>query len=260
MSYTITASEYLSIGIIPLSTTAWATESVGSIMSSAPARGADLVVPGRPGQVARPRVTDARTITIPLTVWGEYDWDGNPYADPRIGLITNLDHLKTRLVPPMGTDFRTVTWHAPTGDRRARTLPDAGLDVEPLGLTSARAVITMTIPSGVFTDTLDTVATITDGGTLVVSGTAVVTDAVIDVTGSGSTLEIHNTTTGMKLIYDAAHTGPTFDCGEYTVTGGDAANVVTTGTPMWLPLQPGNNVINLTGCTSIDVTYRAAWL
>ena len=260
MTYLITADEYLELGVVPLSTPAWATEDVASLLAGPPARGTDLVIPGRPGQLARPRVTDARTVTIPLTVFGDYDWEGNAYEDPRVGLITNLEHLKLRLAPPLGTDLRALVWHSPLGDRRAQTLPESAVDISMLGTTVARVVLTLTIPSGLFRDVTDTTASITGSGTLSITGTALLTDPTSAGAGSGSTLEIHNTSTGNKLIYDASHGSLTFDCGSYALTGGNAGAVTTTGTALWLPLRPGTNAITLTGATSLTVTYRAAWL
>jgi phage-related protein len=260
MTYEITASEYLELGIVPLSTPAWATEDISSLLAGPPARGTDLVIPGRPGQIARPRVTDARTVTIPLTVFGDYDWEGNAYADRRLGLMTNLEHLKLRLAPPLGTDQRNLTWYSPAGDRRAKTLPESAIDISMLGTHTARVVITLTIPSGLLRGVNDTVETLTGSGTLTIAGTALVTDHIITTSGSASTFEINNTSTGNKLIYNASHSALTFDCGAYTLTGGNAGAVTTTGTALWLPLRPGNNALTLTGTTSITITYKAAWL
>lgn len=260
MTYVITADEYLELGIVPLSTPAWATEDIASVLAGPPARGADLVIPGRPGQVARPRVTDARTVTIPLTVFGDYDWEGNAYSDKRVGLMTNLEHLKLRLAPPLGTDLRNLYWYSPLGDRRAQTLPESAIDISMLGTHTARVVLTLTIPSGLFRDVNDTVVTLTGSGTATINGTALLTDHVIAVSGSSSSFELNNTTLGNKLIYDASHTGLTFNCGTYSLTGGNAGNVVTTGTPLWLPLRPGTNALTLTGGTGLTITYKAAWL
>lgn len=260
MSYQITADEYLELGIVPLSTPAWATQDISSLLAGPPARGADLVIPGRPGQLPRPRVTDARTISIPLTVFGDYNWEGTAYADRRAGLMTNLEHLKLRLAPPLGTDQRQLTWHSPLGDRVAKTLPESAIDITMLGTHTARAVITLTIPSGLFRDATDTTVTITGSGTATINGTALVTDHTITTSGSGSTLEINNTSIGNKIIYDASHGSLTFDCGAYTLSGGNAGLVTTTGTALWLPLRPGTNALTLTGATALTITYKAAWL
>lgn len=260
MTYEVTADEYLELGVVPLSTPAWATEDIASLLAGPPARGTDLVIPGRPGQQARPRVTDARTVTIPITVFGDRNWEGTPYADTRVGLMTNLEHLKVRLAPPLGNDTRALIWHSPLGDRKAQTLPSSAIDISMLGPHTARVVLTLTIPSGLFRDVNDTTVTLTGSGTANITGTALVTDHTIAVSGSGTTLEIHNTTTNNKLIYDASHGSLTFDCGAYTLTGGDAGEVATTGTALWLPLKAGANALTLTGATSVTITYKAAWL
>jgi hypothetical protein len=116
---TATRTEYLKIDDLPLSTAAWETEDIASILDGPGTRGNDRAVPTRSGAVARRRVTEPREISIPLVVNGYYDSDGGAHASAREGLVANIDELKEYLSPRYNTLAGTRTL---TGQRRCTFL------------------------------------------------------------------------------------------------------------------------------------------
>lgn len=264
MTYAITHSEYLTIDGIPLSTPGWTTNDITSVMSGPPARGADLLIPGRHGQTVRQRYTDAREMTIQLTVYGDQRWDGAAYPDPRAGLLANLDHLKMVMLPN-GVNLRSLAWHHPAGIRTASVHPSPAIDVAMVSPTVARITLTFQCPGGYLRGELVTTAFAVGSDTTVslnVAGTGWVTDHSITTPG-GTTTTLTNGNTGHSLIYPAASSGLVFGCGSVSLTGGAVGAVVTSQTPLWLPLAPGPNSIRLQlpgGSGTLTIAYRPAWL
>jgi hypothetical protein len=145
-------TEYISIDGLPLSTAAWSTEDIATILDGPATRGSDLTIPARAGAVARRRVLEPRQITIPVVVNGWYDSDGVEHADPREGLLANLDELKRHLAPQYTTTAgtRTLLWDNGAGIyRSAEVHVSPSLQVAAIGPNAARVVISATIPGGV---------------------------------------------------------------------------------------------------------------
>lgn len=67
---TNTTKEYWDVDGVSLNTYAWNIATLSGRLSVPPLRGADIVVPHRAGQVWRPRVADARTVTLGMWVRG----------------------------------------------------------------------------------------------------------------------------------------------------------------------------------------------
>lgn len=152
---TPTRSEYITIDGLPLTTAAWETEDIATILSGAGTRGNDLVIPTRRGALSRRRTLEAREINIPMVVHGFLDSDGNAHADPREGLMENLDEIKRHLAPKYTTltGTRTLVWN--NGNNIYRTAEvhvSPSIQVSSLGPNAARIIITATIPNGVLRD------------------------------------------------------------------------------------------------------------
>lgn len=152
---TPTRTEYLTIDEMPLTTAAWETEDIASILDGPGTRGNDLTVPTRSGAVARRRITEPREITIPLVVNGYFDSNGSAHADPREGLLANIDELKRYLTPDYTTiaGTRTLLWQNAAGIyRSAEVHVSPAIQVASIGPHAARVIISATIPSGVLRD------------------------------------------------------------------------------------------------------------
>lgn len=282
---TATSTEYLEIDGLPLSTAAWSTEDISSLLDGPAVRGQDLVNPSRIGEIARRRTLAARTVVIPLVINGVYNSDGGEHTDPRTGLLANLDELKAKLLPAFLTTAgtKTLRWVRPAGVRTAEVHVNPAFQLTAVGPTAARVVIEITIPGGVLRDETETDLQIeilasetTKTATVTVPGNVEVQDVRIEHTAAvanpnSNSFKITNLTYGpdVYLEYPVAVTNPlTFYTGEYRAIRGTSTSisgfVVNAGSPLWLPLLPGDNQIKVDIPGNAELTYttlvvRGAW-
>lgn len=282
---TPTAAEYLEIDGLALSTAAWSTEDIAGLLDGPSVRGQDLLNPARSGEIARRRTLAARTAVIPLVVNGVYDSDGDEHADPRAGLLANLDELKAKLLPlftsTAGT--RTLRWVRPGSVRTAQVHVNPAVQTAALGPHAARLVVEITIPGGVLRDETATNLQIeilatqtTKTSTITVPGNVEIQDARIELTAASGTPaatsfkitnQSYNASTYLELpsaVTGALH----FYTGDYLalrLPGTDiSGSVVNAGSPLWLPLLPGANQlrVDLPGnakLTYVTLVVRGAW-
>lgn len=267
---TATFSEYLTIDGIPLSTPAWVTEDIAELLSGPETRGRDLLNPARTGELARRRGLASRTVAIPLVVNGYVDSDGVEHADPRAGLIANLDELKAILTPVSSTltGTRTLQWvNEDSGiTRQAEVHVSPAIATAAIGPHAVRIVVQMTLPGGVLRDEAQSTLTIninhnqvTKTHTVTVPGNFEVQDAVIEFDASGAgdpdcdSFRITNLTYdaggGVYVEYDDVVEDPLVIYSEtYSATLGATevgGSIVSAGSPIWLPLLPGANSIKV---------------
>lgn len=287
---TANSSEYLEIDNVPLSTPAWDTEDLASVLQGPGVRGSDLLVPIRAGELARRRILTSRVILVPIVVNGYYDSDGVAHADPRAGLIENLNELKLVLAPNYRTTAgtRTLEWVNTTTaiTKTAAVHVSPAIGVTAIGPHAARVVIEFTLPGGVWRASSNTTHTINiaSGITQVTStitnpGTGQVEDATITVTGAsgGSTaasFKIFNESYGaaasdVYLEYPATVNNTlTIYTETFTATLGATqvgGAIVNAGTPLWLPILPGANNLKLQAPSNVanlvvTVAYKAVYL
>jgi hypothetical protein len=266
---TANRSEYLTIDNVPLSTEAWTTEDISELLSGPETRGRDLLNPARTGELARRRALAARTVAIPMVVNGYVDSDGTPHADPRAGLISNLDELKAILTPRSSTlaGTRTLQWvNEDSGiTREAQVHVSPAIASAALGPHAVRIVVQMTLPGGVLRDVAETMLSIninhnqtTKTSTITVPGTFEVQDARIEYDGSSgdpsaNSFKITNLTYdaggGVYLHYDDTVSDPlTIYAEDYSATLGATevgGSIISAGSSIWLPLLPGANSIRV---------------
>ena len=274
MSYLVTSTEYIEIDGVPLATPAWIVTDLSELNDGPENRGSNLVVPRRPGAIIRRRVRESRIANIPIVIFGDRDAENNVHADAREGLLSNIDDLKKALRMPntVTSASRLLKYYRPTGTVEAVVQTTQKLDIEQISPTTARAVITVEIPAGVLRDSTDTVLNATVGAdttfNIAVPGSGEVFAAVFNVPGPANSLTITNNTSGHAINYPVAiTTGLVINTGAYIATDGATqvgGRIVTTGTPFWLPLQPGTNQLRVQrpsgGTVSMTITFRAVWL
>lgn len=152
MPFIITSDEWLEIDGIPLATPAWIITDLSELMNGPDVRGEDQIIPGAPGVKPLPRHVHVSLRSLPMVIYGGYDWEGNPYSDGHEGVETNLAYLVENLLLPPGTadGTRAAVLHLWNGDIRTgdvhvisplRTATELG----PAGL---RAILELSIPAG----------------------------------------------------------------------------------------------------------------
>lgn len=148
----ITHAEYLAINAVPLATPAWVITDLTPLWEGAEVRGDDRLLPGVAGvKKYRRRATVTRK-ALPMLVFGQFDQDGNAYADPRAGLWTNIAYLRTNVVDPtnIGDGTREAVLHGPGGVTVSGDVHVISpLKLTILGTITMRAVLEISIPGGV---------------------------------------------------------------------------------------------------------------
>jgi hypothetical protein len=147
----ITATEYLTIGTVPLATPAWRILDLTGLFSSADLVGDDRRFPGTSGVRAERRWATSTRIALPMVIWGDRNRENTPYGSVRIGLQTNLEALHAAIVDPTtGDGTRTAVWTQASGTSTA-PVHVLGLIVRALSPRSVNATLQLSIPQGRFT-------------------------------------------------------------------------------------------------------------
>lgn len=268
--------EHVEIGGLPLATPAWRVVDAGDLYSPSPARTALVDVPWRDGALPRRMMIGPKAVTLPMVILGRADSDGVPAAGTALEqLRANVDELARELYRGrhQGDGTLTLRHHLAGGQVRAGPCQVSRLAVGHAGPSDLHATLDLLIPAGVLRDEVETVVaegsnssairTVTVGN----AGTAHQDALEIEfVSGTATAVEIRNLTwdpaggTWVKLDPVGSQTaaGRTLWVGDWQVTGGDPADVVThAGHERWLPLLPGDNQLEIrpTGGTT-RVTFR----
>jgi hypothetical protein len=150
MAYTITADDYLQIGSVPLSTTAWALENSYELWAGADTRGRNRLIPGATGVRKKAVRATETSVTLTLAIWGEKDWNNNVNADASAGLYANISHLRTNVTDPtgVGDGTRTATLHLPSGSTISGPIQVRRFRFIALSPTTVEASMEITIPAG----------------------------------------------------------------------------------------------------------------
>lgn len=276
----LTRAEHVEIDGVPLATPAWEVLDASGLYDAPPVRGEDLVVPHLEGAVAARRVLDARRVTLGMVVYGDRDPEGAAYADPRAGLVANLDLLKRAVVRPVQSSVegtRALRHHLPGGAVRSAPCHVLGpLQLGAMGPASALATLDVVVPGGVLRDEVATVAgpaEFTGAGELVVAnpGSADQFEVVLELSGTATSVRVRNTTwdpsggTWLELGGSLGG-GVVIDTGAWTAVR-DGLSVVGlvahAGHERWLPLVPGDSVLRIepeVGDVALTVTHHAGYL
>lgn len=111
--------EGASAGWLLLHTPAYNVTDVLDLWVEAARRGQNRLLPTTAGTIAYRRRTTQTDHLLPIAVCGDCDRNGVLYADPWIGLETNLEFLRVQLLADPGTT---------AGTRNARITMPSGVD------------------------------------------------------------------------------------------------------------------------------------
>lgn len=149
----VTRTEWLVVNGVPLSTPAWWITNLDPELLSAPAiRGDDLLVPHATGVLPNRRRITATVKQLAMVVSGNNASDGTVNSNWRTGLITNVEYLNANLglASATGAGTVTATWHRWDGSTKTAAVHVLGLVTQPLVQRHISAVLTLSIPLGVF--------------------------------------------------------------------------------------------------------------
>lgn len=150
----IVSTEYLEINSVPLATPAWDVVDYSPLYDEKPVRHANRIIPNVTGRAGYMPVGDEKRVMLRMVIKGERNHENTVYANPRVGLWTNIAYLRTNVVAPTGTGdgTRAATWHLPDGTttKTANVQVIPPLSLSELGLYAVRAVLEFIIPAGDF--------------------------------------------------------------------------------------------------------------
>lgn len=152
MPYAINLATHLVIDDIPLSTAAWEHLNIYALLGAAATRGENKVMPGAVGvRPLRHRPTET-TQTLDLAIYGERNWEGTAYPDPKQGLVRNVAFLRSNVADPLLTpdSVRTASLVLP-GETWTAAVQVLGFEItESIGPASVFASMDITIIGGAF--------------------------------------------------------------------------------------------------------------
>lgn len=125
----------LTIDSTSMHTHAWNVTKVLALWMPPDVRGTSVLMSGSPGYRPKPKRPTITRRSLPIAICGEVDPDGAPFANPWVGLETNIDQLRSEVIDPtlVGDGTRYATLRMPSGSERGRP-------IHVLGLSEGRSV------------------------------------------------------------------------------------------------------------------------
>lgn len=275
-----TREEYVEIGGLVLASPAWECVDLSALYDAPPVRGDDVLVPYHEGAIPFRRIIGPRRVVLPLVVYGELDREGAG-QEYRVGLRDNLDALKRELARPGQSGDGTKLLRHVFGDgevRQAACHVIPPLQVGAFSPASVRCTIDVVIPGGVLRS--PTAQQVTSGvvaagatGQLIVpnGGTADQFELVLNLTGDATVVRVRNITwdpTGDTWVEFSASiaAGVELNTADWSAFAGGInaiGEVAHAGHERWLPLVPGQNLLEISptgGAATLEVAHYPAWL
>jgi hypothetical protein len=236
-----------------------------------------MVVANRPGDVYMPKRIGSNIITLQMWVRGleeGADRDGNL---SRVNFDTNWYNL-VRLLWASGRRFNLTKRFYDQGldsiiSATARAEFSSGLEPTMIGRFGARFQVDLKISDGLFFGASTLSYDLVDGdNTIEVPGSADTTKVVAVINGLRNNTQIWNKTNGIRVRYprplplNTVATITAHDMLANEVVGGNETDttytVVHSGSPQWMILRPGTNIINLSsdsGTGAVQLQVQGAW-
>lgn len=142
----------LTINSVAMNTYGWYIVDLRDLWLGPTVRGSDRVIPGVNGVIPFMRRPTVRTVSLPMIVSGKKSAAGVDYANPYVGLETNIAYLRANVVDPTLTTngTRSATLTMPSGATRTAS-------IHVLSMTPGDAVkyiqkftLDISIPTGAF--------------------------------------------------------------------------------------------------------------
>lgn len=271
-------STYWSANGESLHTFAKSIETLGPSLRVPNLRGEDIVVPNRPGDVYVPKMISSNVITLQMWVRGLTEGSKRDGKLTKMDFDTNWNNL-VRLLWASGRRFNlTKRFYDRSEDTIIAATASAefsgGFEPTMHGRLAGKFQVDLKIADGLFfAATTESIPLVNGDNTIFVPGNADTTKVVAVINGARSETKIWNKTAGISFTYpESLGAGDAVEISSYdmeateTPSGGsaiDTSHLVThSGSPQWMILRPGNNVINLssaTGSGAVELQFRGAW-
>lgn len=262
------STEYWDIDGTSLHQFGWSVATVGGgRYDLPPRRGSNMTFPYRPGQVHRPKLADARVVTLVMWMIGMTPGTGLAPADQVLQWNDNWDFLRRLVWKPTGSQVAlTRRWHLTVGGTPTLLAATAQAEVsDPMAPTMTgrtRADFTMNLLLAdpyFYGDQVN--LTVSVGGTLSVANpghdTAAHANALVEFTGPLTNPRLTNTTASPDIWVQYTGSIPSgqtikLDIGRFTaVLLSDLTNrikyISNAGSRWWMEFPQGTSSLTLTG-------------
>lgn len=272
---------YWEINDVSLQTYGWnITTSGGDLMSPAPLRGDDTLIPFRPGRIIQPRVADSRSLTFNMWVLGT-DSDGRVPTTRSLSnqFNKNLRMLRDLFYNQGNPVTLTRRWVEADGNIRtakATAVYSGGFAPSMNGSARGTFTVEMFLPDPFFYgDEITHNFAASNQSTIgpVILGDYETTSIVLEVPGSRTNVRLTNATRDIwvnvnttinsdtKLSVDVnAFTAKTYPT---TMNGVNEISKLThSGHPFFMALSPGPQNLRISsasGTTAALIKYRPVW-
>lgn len=142
------------IASVDMNTSAWMWTNPRVLLNPPPRRGSNVTIGRADGDLPRPRRGGPLEVSLLMLFIGDVDKNGAPNADPREGLIDNLDEFTASVydATPGSDHCVALTIEPPGGGTRTGRCQLVGFEWgdadTAVGLTICRAVLRVVLPSG----------------------------------------------------------------------------------------------------------------
>lgn len=275
---TNTQEDYWSVDGVSLHTFAWNIETLSGRDAPPDFRGENIIIPGRPGRLHASKVADSRI--IPLAMWVRAEGqDGSTPSNKKQSYDANWRQLKSLLWRDEGEQFELTKRFYHNGILRSATAlveKVGGLQPTMYGRFAAKFVVDLEISDIYFFDDVVSTYNLVNGDqTINVLGDAPTTNIIATINGPRKNAKVRvKSPQDVQFEYrDDMVLGDvaTIDVMKWqSITDpaavppyNSSAKVYHSGSPLWLKLSPGDNVVNLasdTGAGSVQLQVRGAWL
>lgn len=138
----------LSLGGVNMNCPAWKMLDLSALWYKLEKRGQDIVVPGVSGMLSYPRRATGTSHSLPMVIVGDCDPAGSPFANPWIGLESNINVLRGTVLDAFTTIGAVLTM--PSGATRSGPVQIDSFELGDHTFTARyAAVLNLTIPAGV---------------------------------------------------------------------------------------------------------------
>lgn len=150
MAIVTTRSSYVSIGGVSLATPAWNSLNDHVLWQGPEVRGSDRLLPGSTGVRPYRRRATVTRYTLELVINGTFKEDGTTYANPAVGLQSNIDYLYANVVAPVATTSgtRAISMVMPDATTRTGHAHVEAFQIAPISFKVVRATMDISIPTG----------------------------------------------------------------------------------------------------------------
>lgn len=273
---TNTTETFWSADGVSLQTFARNISTLGGRLAPPPMRGSNTLVPYNPGQKWEAKIADSQELSLSMWVRGRND-DGSLSGRADDTFDDNWRTLRSLLWTP-GRQFVLQKKFKVNGLlRSASALAEFSGGFEPtmIGRSAAKFTVDLTLADPYFyDDSLSTVTLVNGNQTIVGMGDAESTNVLLTINGSRDKITVINSSLAHQVqYYDALLSGGVARLDTKTFTAMTTPSGVPTydstgkvrhsGSPHWLKMRPGNNIINLSsqsGTGQVQLQTRWAWI